>query len=113
MYLKDFNSWALICSDAYTWDAEDTEVACRQLGYQDKGFFNLSNDSIYSNLSMAGRSEQILDFASLNCSGNESMLLECPSDVKYEKECNHDKIVQISCYSRTGKNIDVIMFSSE
>ena len=103
MYLKDFNSWSLICSDAYIWDAEDTEVACRQLGYQDKGFFNLSNDSIYSDLSLAGRSEKRLYFASLNCSGNESMLLECPSDVTYEKKCNPDKIVQISCYSRTGK----------
>ena len=78
-------------------------MACRQLGYQDKGFFNLSNNSIYSDLSLAGRSEQILYFASLNCSGNESMLLECPRDVRYIKKCNHDKIVQISCYSRTGK----------
>ena len=79
-------------------------MACRQLGYQDKGFFNLSNNSIQSNLSLAGRSEQRLYFASLNCSGNESMLSECPSEEIYGRKCNYDEIVQISCLSRTGKN---------
>ena len=78
-------------------------MACRQLGYQNKGFFNLSNNSVYSDLSLAGGSEQILDFASLNCTGNESMLLECPSEVKSERKCNNSRIVQISCDSRTGK----------
>ena len=78
-------------------------MACRQLGYQDKGFFNLSNNSIYSDLSLAGGSEQILDFVSLNCTGNESMLLECPSEVKSERKCKNSRIVQISCDSRTGK----------
>ena len=97
VYLRKLNSWALICSDGYAWDAEDTEVVCRQLGYQNKGFFNLSNNSIYSDLSLAGKSEQILHFANLNCLGNESMLLDCPSNETYEKECNHDEIVQISC----------------
>ena len=114
VYLKQFDSWALICSDGYTWDAEDTDVACRQLGYQDKGFFYPSNTAIYSDLALL-RSERKLYLANFSCSGNESMLLECPSEEIYGRECNHDKIVEISCFSRTGKIIYIygIVFSPE
>ena len=60
-------TWGTICDDS--WDLQDAEVICHQLGYE--GALSASGDSAFG----YGPGQIWLD--DVNCAGNEILILQC------------------------------------
>ena len=67
IYNENYNGWGTICSR--NWDRNDADVVCHQLGY---------NGALYIESYGAGTGPVYL--TNIQCIGNESTLLDCPSD---------------------------------
>ena len=95
------NEWGQFCSDLLRTNAPG--VVCSQIGYRYASTYNP-----YYETSLPENSRVwIYD---INCIGNESTLLECPSDVEFHvgkvhEPCSHGTAVQCSVGSSGNYNI--------
>jgi len=91
--------WGTVCEDS--WDIDDANVACRQLGYSRA----LNADSTAE----PGDGLPIL-FAEVNCTGNESYLWECAKNEIGVHDCQHNEDVFLECLPN-GNLLHVINFN--
>ncbi|RDD40666.1 Deleted in malignant brain tumors 1 protein, partial [Trichoplax sp. H2] len=84
-------TWGAICHNSF--NIKDAQVVCRQLGY--------TNASYTSCCSNYGNSNYKLTWLSyLNCSGNESRVLDCPRGSRwgdFSNGCGRYSIAGVSC----------------
>jgi len=79
--------WGTVCDNS--WDTDDADVACRQLGY--------SRAFIADATSEPGDGLPIL-FDEVNCTGNESFLWECANNgIGVVHDCQHNEDVFLVC----------------
>jgi deleted-in-malignant-brain-tumors protein 1 len=81
------NTWGTICDDY--WDNNDASVVCRQLGYSPYGAYPLTGVT-YSDRTW------FVHFKRLNCTGNESSIWDCPSEIS-DNSCNHNEAASVIC----------------
>lgn len=80
--------WGTICDDS--WDIQDANVACRQLGYErataaiSNAFFGAGTGPIY------------LD--DVTCFGSETTLSECFASPWLQHNCRHYEDAGVRCY---------------
>ena len=79
--------WGTICDDS--WDSDDAEVVCRQLGYS--GIV-----SSYEGISEYGQGEGPI-LSSIDCEGTETNVEECQWGVWATSICDHSEDVGITC----------------
>ena len=103
-------NWGTVCDDE--WDQNDANVACRQLGYSDRGknkylsscrcysFTLVGAKAVESVASMPPRAIDLygqgtgtIFLDDLECSGNESNLFECIR----KSNCQHDEDAGLVC----------------
>ncbi|XP_053388862.1 uncharacterized protein LOC128551929 [Mercenaria mercenaria] len=88
--------WGTVCDDHF--DANDTEVVCRQIGLQEK------NATIYNN-SRFGKMNSALTVDDLQCKGDENDLDECgsyPWKVHSSRSCvSYHRDVGVNCRPKT------------
>ena len=106
-------NWGTVCDDQ--WDENDAKVACRKLGFSDKGksVCHAADISVQSHFMLlapsgaqarrdaffgTGRGPIFLD--DLNCTGNESDLFECVSI----NDCGHSEDAGVIC-QENGKTV--------
>lgn len=82
-----FDVWGTVCDDS--WGAADTQVTCRQLGFQT----TLANTLF--NAVPGGTGLIWLD--QVSCSGAETRLIDCPASPLGENNCLHTEDVVVSC----------------
>ncbi|XP_059832160.1 deleted in malignant brain tumors 1 protein-like [Hypanus sabinus] len=80
-------SWGTVCDDS--WDLDDANVVCRQLGC---GFALEDKTRGY-----CGESAAPVWLDELRCSGNESYLWDCPSEPWGKTDCSHKEDVSVIC----------------
>ena len=81
--------WGSICND--NWDINDSIVACRQLGFR----FGLLSGGV----SDFGRSYGPIWLENMNCTGNETRLLNCQHSDWGVHDCHHIEDVGVYCTS--------------
>ncbi|CAI8051100.1 Deleted in malignant brain tumors 1 protein [Geodia barretti] len=81
------NHWGTVCD--YLFDASDARVVCNQLGYTNGDVIQVQ-DGYYG----AGRG--MVWLSGLECSGNETRLLDCPLPYS-SRSCSHSSDVSIIC----------------
>ena len=80
--------WGTVCDD--TWDMNDANVACRELGYS--GATSAPTGAAYG----PGSGPILRDH--INCQGSEASLLNCPVDQIGPGHCNHNEDSSVVCY---------------
>ena len=85
-------NWNTICDDE--WDLPDADVFCRMAGFP--GADETHGLAFFG----AGEGDVILD--NLNCLGNESSLLDCPSNGLFVENCYHSEDAGATCSQRGG-----------
>ncbi|XP_030839499.1 uncharacterized protein LOC105444869 [Strongylocentrotus purpuratus] len=79
--------WGTVCSIG--WDIKDTEVVCRELGFQGANSFVSSNSPF-------GQGSAPILITNSDCNGNESSLNDCIFD-ETASRCTHQQDVGIIC----------------
>ena len=79
------SQWGTICHSG--WTESDARVACSQLGFP-----GVVQTLFYTS---GGKSDQPIWFSDVQCSGNESSLLECV--VNRDHSCTHATDVGVKC----------------
>ena len=79
-------TYGTVCDN--DWDLLDTQVACRQLGYEGGGI------SFHGGCT-EGTGPINLD--DVRCTGNEESLLDCPASPFGQHNCRHNEDVHIAC----------------
>ena len=79
--------WGTVCDDS--WDMNDANVVCRQLGY------NRATAAHQSAHYGQGTGQILLD--DLRCSGSESYLWDCPRNRWASHDCGHYEDASADC----------------
>ena len=79
--------WGTVC-DLYSWDQQEADVVCRQLGYD--GALAVLRGTPF------GRGRGIQWMIDIKCTGNESSLLDCRQATQL-RYCNHYDDASVIC----------------
>ena len=88
-------TWGTICDDS--WDLNDAEVVCRQLGFESaleavsNGYFGPGNETMPIWLD------------NVDCYGNEESITECLHQSFGENNCRHYEDAGVRCYGKEGR----------
>ena len=85
---RDGRTWGTICDDS--WDIEDANVACRQLG------FDQATAAVSNAYFGAGDGPIYLD--DVTCFGSEASLSQCLSSPWGQHNCRHYEDAGVRCY---------------
>jgi deleted-in-malignant-brain-tumors protein 1 len=85
------NAWGTICS--YSWDNQDAQVVCRQLGYP------TTNATAFSSAYFGSGTGSIL-YNYVGCTGHESSLASCSHSTS-TYYCSHYNDAGVGCYAAT------------
>ena len=87
--------WGTVCLD--TWTANESNVACKQLGYSKALFASAT----VSDGEMPNWLERV------NCNGEETFIWDCGNNGVGKNDCNNDEIVYLVCHT-DGNEVFVI-----
>ena len=84
--------WGTVCGDG--WDLNDTQVVCRQLGYDLA--VNARSSAYY------GQGSGQIWLNNVTCVGNESNIEDCSHDGWGVHDCTHSKDAGVKCAASNG-----------
>ena len=79
------NRWGYVCD--YGWEIDDSNVACRQLGYRGASRYYLRQRVAFG--------DNFFTLVDVDCTGGEVSLLDC--DANYQPNCGYDHHVYVEC----------------
>ncbi|KAJ8045813.1 Deleted in malignant brain tumors 1 protein [Holothuria leucospilota] len=85
-------AWGTVCDDS--WNLDDANVVCRQLGYSS------AIDAVGGAYSGEGDGNILLD--NVKCIGHESSLLECQRNIVYDHDCSPWEDAGVVCSNDFG-----------
>ena len=89
--------WGTVCDD--NWDLDNANVVCRQLGFA---------GAVAANKSAAfGRGQGPIWLDEVQCTGDESSLMECRNNGWGINNCNHDEDAGVMCTTGDKKYLIV------
>eukprot|EP00057_Strongylocentrotus_purpuratus_P007952 XP_011662426.1 PREDICTED: antigen WC1.1-like [Strongylocentrotus purpuratus] len=89
--------WGTVCDDS--WDDNDAEVVCRQLGLSTYSAVAWTSTGTYGR----GTGRILLD--EVNCYGYESSLTACSSNGWYNNDCSHHEDAGVRCGPITSPRV--------
>ena len=98
--------WGTVCSYSYYWRTPNSNVVCRQLGHMKLGIFVttyiinyscITGSVTYTTSSQFGQGTGPILMSVVECSGNESNLLDCSYQPFPYSICSHSYDVGIKC----------------
>ena len=95
--------WGTVCDDA--WDDTDASVVCRQLGLS-------PDDSQGRQGAFFGQGTGPIFFDQTECVGNESQLIDCPTDGVAVHNCRHAEDAAVVCKCKHYLLILLLFFKS-
>lgn len=94
------SQWGTVCRNP-SWDTNNTDVVCQQLGYQG------DNSYTYTFIpGSIGSTTNPIKFRNVNCVGNENSLFDCSKSIS-SFGCSHSSDVAVRC---SGKSIQINSF---
>ena len=116
-----YGVWGTIC-DVY-WSREEAEVVCHVLGFPSKGKFSdaciflcvsvsanvktTTTGSVAFSSSAFGRGDGPIAMSHLKCTGNESLLEDCPSGSP--SSCSHSRDAGVRCLGKMADWISSLL----
>ncbi len=82
-------NWGTVCGDL--WDSTNAQVVCTILGYEAQ--YALSTRSAYFGVADNG----IIILDNVDCVGNETNILQCPSNNPGDHDCSHSLDAGVIC----------------
>ena len=73
-------NWDSICT--YSWDIKDSDVVCRELGFEG------ANEALYNKYYRSSYYSNII--SGVYCQGNESTIFECNYPFSYTRYCSYE-----------------------
>ena len=86
-------TWGTICDDS--WDLQDADVVCRQLGYN--GASSAPADAVF------GQGTGPIWLDDVNCEGNETLITQCSRGGWGVHNCGRGKNAGVVCRQLKGK----------
>ena len=90
-------TWGTICDDS--WDLNDAEVVCRQLGFES------ALEAISNAYFGPGNESMPIWLDDVNCYGNEETITECLYQGFGQHDCHHSKDAGVRCYGKEEMGI--------
>ena len=87
-------AWGTVCDDS--WDINDADVVCRQLGF--RAALNAYQSARYGQ----GTGQILLD--DVSCLGNESSIFSCGHGGIGNHNCRHSEDASVRCGNTGGEN---------
>ncbi|XP_033025984.1 deleted in malignant brain tumors 1 protein-like [Lacerta agilis] len=89
------DQWGTVCDR--TWDLQDAEVICRQLG--------CGKASAAPGRAHFGRGSGSIWLDNVNCKGTEDAIQECSTNTQGNNNCNHDQDAGVVCSESSTINV--------
>ena len=80
-------AWSTVCDDS--WDQNDANVFCRQIGYPGAEFSY--------GLAEFGEGSGIIQLRNLGCTGTENSILDCTFTTDANTACSHSEDAGVRC----------------
>ena len=104
-----YNAWGSVCDD--NWETSDSNVVCRQLGFQPYSNWYLHNycslhlinagSQYYSNNYFALSNNPPYLYGTFSCSESEQSLMSCPRSYSSLLKCRSNEIAGVHCEGKT------------
>jgi len=100
--------WQLVCNDDFSWNKQESDVACRQMGYDSANFFKIGQNTFADFRKIDSQTNTFADTLNIQCQGNEDTLDKCKYSENRGNQCDKSRhAVALVCQQCQAPSQDI------